>query len=103
GMEARLVVNPGVVQLAVEQRALEALDDLELRIEPRLDRELPQEALAEGVDGLGAEGVDAGQLLAAGAAPLVPPIVRHDKERARRAGRPGHGLVVKTRLELRQR
>ena len=36
GMETRLRVDPGVVDVAVEHRALEALDDAELRVEARL-------------------------------------------------------------------
>src|SRR2546423_13055037 len=67
-VDARLAVNPGVIQLRVKQRALEAFDDLELRIELRLDRKLPQQRLAEGVDSLGAQRIDARQLLRACAA-----------------------------------
>jgi hypothetical protein len=54
-MEARFLVHPGVVQLAVEKRAFEAFDDRELRIEPGFDRKLAEEALAEGVDRLRAK------------------------------------------------
>ena len=65
-MHARLIVDPRVVQLAVQPGALEALDDGELRIQPRLDGELPQDHLAEGVDGLRSQLVDARELLRGG-------------------------------------
>src|ERR1700682_3069161 len=63
---ARLLIDPCVVQLGVEQRALEALDDLELRVEFRFQRELAEQRLAEGVDRLRAETVDACELARAG-------------------------------------
>jgi hypothetical protein len=62
-IDARLLIQPGVVCLSVEQRALESLHDLELRIQPRLDRKRAQQRLAEGVDGLRAEGVDVGEVM----------------------------------------
>ena len=40
---ARLLVDPRVVQLAVQKRTLESFDDLELGIESRFDRELAQQ------------------------------------------------------------
>src|SRR5881409_1480055 len=46
-MQARLVIDPCVVQLAVEQRTFEALDDGELPIEAGLD---PQFTIIEGFE-----------------------------------------------------
>src|ERR1700686_2143795 len=69
-MEAGLVVDPGVVQLSVEKRALESFDDGELRIESGLDRKLAQEALAERMNRLRPERLDAPGLCEAGA-PVV--------------------------------
>src|SRR6266498_2663182 len=84
GMEARLGIDPGVVDVAVEHRALEALHDAELRVEAGLDRELPQQHLAERVDGLRAEPVDARELRLAGAARRIGDLVKWP----RGAGRP---------------
>src|SRR5207244_9915022 len=84
GMEARLRVDPGVVDVAVEHRALEALHDAELRIEAGFDRELPQQHLAERVDRLRAEVVDARELRLARAARRIGDLVK----RPRGAGPP---------------
>ena len=61
-MVPRLIVDPLVVNLSVQQRSIEPFDDSELRIDSRLDRILPQQRLAERVDGLRAEAVDAREL-----------------------------------------
>src|ERR1051325_1140999 len=81
-MHARLVVDPGVVQLSVEQRALEALDDLELRIEPGLDRKRAQQRLAERMDRLGAKEIDVLEIATRALA------VADEDERIGRADRP---------------
>src|SRR5213076_3624960 len=84
GVEARLRVDPGIVDVAVEHRALEALDDAELRVEAGLDRELPQQQLAERVDRLRAQVVDARELRLARAAGRIGDLVK----RPRGSGRP---------------
>src|SRR5436305_1091884 len=68
---APLGIDPGVIQRCIQQRALEAFDDLELRVELRLDRELPQQRLAERMDRLRAKRVDPRQLRGTCAAPRV--------------------------------
>ena len=100
---ARLFVQPGVVQLPVEQRALEAFDDLELRIEAGLDRIHPQQRLAEGVNRLRAQRVDPRELLGTGAAERLAAVGRHFEQRTRRAARPDDALVVETSVQLDER
>ena len=90
-LRARLLVDPGVVQLRVQERPLEPFDDLELRIEARLDRELPQERLAERVNGLRSEEVDARELRAARARRVASRLGSH--ERMGRVRRPRDCLV----------
>jgi hypothetical protein len=66
-IDARFLIEPGVVQLSIEQRALEAFDDLELRIELRLDRETAQQRMTERMNRLRAQRVDAGEVMGDGA------------------------------------
>ena len=103
-MQARLVVDPCVVQLAVEQRALEAFDDRELRIEPGLDRKLAQQGLAERVDRLRAQRLDAPELRDARAAMRVALSVRHFEQRRGGIDRPRNALAgIEAQRELGER
>ena len=99
-LRARLLVDPGVVQLRMQQRPLEPFDDLELRIEACLDRELPQERLAERVDGLRSEEVDTRELRAARAARSVVGWDLH--QRMGRVRRPRDGSFVWRRRSRRR-
>ena len=87
-MEPRLLVNPRVVQLAVQERALESFDDRELRIESGLDGELPKDGLAERVDRLRAKRLDARQLRGTRSLVRVALVRRHLEKRRGGADRP---------------
>src|SRR5688572_12768332 len=102
-MEPRLLVEPGVVELAVEERPLEPFHDLELGIEPRFDRITAQNALAERMNRLRTDRVDASELFLTRAAIGVAHPIGHDEQRRFGADRPGDTFVVEMQLELGER
>jgi len=65
-----------------------------LRIEPRLDRELAQKALAERMDGLRSQRLDARNLRHAGAAVGVALAGRNAEEGSGRIDRPGDLFAI---------
>ena len=103
-MQARLVVDPRVVQLAVKQRALEAFDDRELRIESGLDRKLAQKVLAERMDRLRAQRFDAPELRDAGAVIRVALSGRNFEQRRGGTDRPRNAFAgIESQRELGER